>query len=188
LAVAAAGLGFDPGDPFLFQEALGAAEALDDGRAVKRLCAVRISAAPADPEPHRRLGDWAKDREASPATARLHYEAALRLDPDDERTKRKLAELPADDALPKPEFPLPEAALRPFAAADLAARAQKGAPYERSEPRSPKFRRADADEQRARALIPGSEQLAHLRAQLTGAGWTDPAAELPRLATNGEDR
>lgn len=188
LAVAAAGLGFDPGDPFLFQEALGAAEALDDGRAVKRLCAVRISAAPADPEPHRRLGDWAKDREASPATARVHYEAALRLDPDDERTKRKLAELPADDALPKPEFPLPETALRPFAAADLAARAHKGAPYERSEPRSPKFRRAEADEQRARALIPGSEQLAHLRAQLTGAGWTDPAAELPRLATNGEDR
>ena len=168
----------------MFEEGIAAAFALADGLAVARICAVRIAAVPADPAPHQKLGDWAADYQRSPMAARIHYEAALRLAPDDAALKQKLADLPADDA--RPDFPVPEAAQRPFSAADLTAGPRPLGPLERSFPQSQKFRREPTET--TGAYVPGAEHLSHLRAQLTGTGWTDPATALPRPAALGEDR
>lgn len=178
----ARGLAFDPADALLFREGCAAAGALDDAAALRRLCALRIAVVPSDAEPHRRLGDWAADRDGANVVARVHYEEALRLDPDDERTRQRLAELPAEDV--RPDFATPEAAARPFAALELAP-GRRG-PLERSFPAGAKLRRDD--DAFGRGLIPGAEHLEQLRAQLTGVGWNDPAAALPRLATSGESR
>ena len=99
-AEAEIGARIDPKEGFFFQEATDLAVARGDAEGLGRLCQARIAAVPTDPAPHRILGEWALDHEHSEVLAKAHFEAALAVDPKDERSRKKLKEVSGEVGRP----------------------------------------------------------------------------------------
>ena len=154
LEEAAAGLRIEARDPVLFEEGAEAAMAVEDGAALTALCTLRMDAVPGDPSPHRFLGLWAAEHAKSPSLAKRHFEAALRLDPRDEVSARRLDEarsrLGEEARVPDPAGDLRGAAVGVASVARPVVRR----PFERTALNSGRARPRVADE--SLGFVPGA--------------------------------